>query len=256
MLFSVVLLIPLLIYRRELLFQIKQLKKRDVFLLVAAGLFLSIHFAFWVTSLNHTSVASSVVLVTTQPFFIVVVEYFFLHKRPSKRLIAGLIVAATGSVLIGYGGFSTSKLKLLGDIFALLGAGMAAGYFLIGGEVRKRIKLLPYIFTVYGVSAGFLFIYCLVGRVPLIDYSGYNYLIFALLAAGPTLVGHTSFNWVLEEVNASLVGITILAEPVGSSILAAVIFGEYPSYWTIIGGSLVLLSIYFLWRSQLLEGFG
>ncbi|MBS3812531.1 DMT family transporter [Candidatus Bipolaricaulota bacterium] len=256
MLFSVVLLTPVVVHSEDIRRQIRRLSGRDVFLLLIAGIFLSIHFALWVTSLNHTSVASSVVLVTTQPLFIVVIENFFLRKKPSRKLVGGLIVAGVGSLLIGYGGFSTSHVKFLGDVFALLGAGMAAGYFLIGGEVRKRIKLIPYVYVVYGVSAIFLLLYSVVGRLPLVRYSPYNYLMFFLLAAGPTMVGHTSFNWVLKEVNASLVGVTLLAEPVGSSILAALMFGEYPSYWTIVGGSLVLISIYFLWRSELFEGLG
>ncbi len=256
MLFAVVLLTPVVIYRGEVRSEIRRLGRRDLVLLFISGLFLSAHFALWVTSLNHTSVASSVVLVATQPLFIVIVENFFLRKKPSRKLVGGLIVAGAGSLLIGYGGFSASRIKFLGDVFALLGAGMAAGYFLIGGEVRKRITLITYIYTVYGVSAFFLLFYSLAGGYPLLRYSPYNFLTFFLLAAGPTLVGHTSFNWVLKEVNASLVGVTILAEPVGSSVLAALIFGEYPSYWTIVGGSLVLISIYFLWQSELLEGFG
>lgn len=240
-------------YRGEIGPELRKLTRKDLLLLVIAGLFLSIHFAFWVTSLSHTSVASSVVLVTTQPLFIVLIESTFLDNKPSKRFVLGLLVAAAGSFLIGFGDFHGTEFGLIGDVFALLGAVMAAGYFLIGGEVRQRIRILPYILIVYGFSSVFLLVFCLVAELPLVSYSPYNYSLFLLLALIPTLIGHTSFNWLLREVKASMIGVTILGEPIGSSLLAILVFEEYPSYWVIAGGSLVLISIYFLWRQKLFE---
>lgn len=254
MFFATLLILLYALYRGDIVSQIKKLSLKDYSLLTLAGLFLGVHFAFWVTSLSHTSVASSVVLVTTQPLFIVLIESVFLGKRPSRSLLAGLGMAAVGSFLIGFGDFHGAELALLGDVLALLGAAMAAGYFLVGGEVRDRIDIVPYILMVYGISSVFLLIFCLAGNVPLVGYNPYNYSLFLLLAIIPTLVGHTAFNWLLSEVKASMVGVTILGEPIGSSLLAIAFFGEYPSYWVITGGTFVLVSIYFLWRQELLEG--
>jgi len=253
MFFSSALIMLYFIYRGDIGSELKKLRQRDWFLLVLSGLFLSIHFAFWVTSLNHTSVASSVVLVTTQPIFIVLIESIFLGKKPSKGFLLGLIIAGTGSFLIGYGDFHGTQFGLMGDLFALMGAVMAAGYFLIGGEVRRRISLLPYIFVVYGFSSVFLLIFCLAADLPLVSYSPYNFGLFLLLALIPTLIGHTSFNWLLSEVKASMIWVTTLGEPIGSSLLAIVFFGEYPSYWVMAGGTFVLFSIYFLWRQEMLD---
>lgn len=253
MFFASVLILIYSAFRGEVFSELGKLTEKDFLLLVLAGFFLGVHFIFWVTSLNHTSVASSAVLVTTQPIFIVLIESTFLKKRPSKNFLVGLSIAALGSFLIGFGDFRGAEFALIGDILAFLGAAMAAGYFLIGGEVRSRINILPYILTVYGISSVFLLLFTLAARVPLFDYSLYNYSLFLLLAIVPTLIGHTAFNWLLSEVKASLVGVTILGEPIGSTILAIIFFNEYPSYWVISGGFFVLLSIYFLWRQQLLE---
>jgi drug/metabolite transporter (DMT)-like permease len=252
MFFATMLLILYSSYQGEVFSEMKKLKGKDFLLLVLAGFFLGVHFGFWVTSLSHTSVASSVVLVTTQPIFIVLIESAFLGKKPSKNFLIGLSVAALGSFLIGFGDFHGSEFALLGDVLALLGAAMAAGYFLIGGEVRSRINILPYILTVYGISSIFLLLFIAIGGIPLFGYSYYNYSLFLLLAIVPTLIGHTAFNWLLSEVKASMVGVTILGEPIGSSILAIIFFDEFPSYWVISGGFFVLLSIYFLWRQELL----
>lgn len=254
MFFATLLLILYSSYRGEVFSEMKKLKGKDSLLLVLAGFFLSVHFGFWITSLSHTSVTSSVVLVTTQPIFIVLIESAFLGKKPSKNFLIGLSVAALGSFLIGFGDFHGSEFALLGDLLALLGAAMAAGYFLIGGEVRSRINILPYILTVYGISSVFLLLFIAIGGIPLFGYSYYNYSLFLLFAIVPTLIGHTAFNWLLSEIKASMVGVTILGEPIGSSILAIIFFNESPSYWVISGGSFVLLSIYFLWRQELLEG--
>ncbi|MCF7890640.1 DMT family transporter [Candidatus Bipolaricaulota bacterium] len=253
MFFSSLIIFFYVSYRGNIGGELRKLTRKDLLLLIIAGLLLSFHFAFWVTSLSHTSVASSVVLVTTQPLFIVLIETTFLDKKASKRFLLGIAVAAAGSFLIGFGDFQGTEFGLLGDVFALLGAVMAAGYFLIGGEVRDRIKILPYILIVYGFSAVFLLVFCLVAGLPLVGYSPYNFSLFLLLAIIPTLIGHTSFNWLLSEVKASMIGVTILGEPIGSSLLAILFFEEYPSYWVIAGGSFVLLSIYFLWRQELLE---
>ncbi|MBW2557546.1 MAG: EamA family transporter [Deltaproteobacteria bacterium] len=43
--------------------------RRDLLLSLAGGVFLGLHFIFWTTSLKYTSVASSVVIVTTNPIF-------------------------------------------------------------------------------------------------------------------------------------------------------------------------------------------
>jgi len=254
MFFATLLILAYSTYRGEVFSEIKKLTRKDFFLLLLAGFFLAVHFGFWVTSLSHTSVASSVVLVTTQPIFIVLIESAFLGKKPSKNFLIGLSIAAIGSFLIGFGDFHGSEFALVGDVLALLGAAMAAGYFLIGGEVRGRIKILPYIFMVYGISSIFLLLFTTVAGIPILNYSAYNFSLFLLLAIVPTLLGHTAFNWLLSEVKASMVGVTILGEPIGSSILAIIFFDEFPSYWVISGGLFVLLSIFFLWRQELLEG--
>lgn len=230
--------------------QFFDLRPWDWSLIVIAGLLLSIHFALWVTSLNHTSVASSVILVTTQPVFIVLFEAFILNTATSKRLMMGIAVAAVGGVLIGYGDLTGARFALVGDLLALGGAIMAAGYFLAGREVRQRLDNVPYIFLVYGISSVFLLIFCWSKGLPMFDYSPRNFLLFVLLAIIPTLIGHSSFNWALKEVKASRVGTTILGEPIGASLLAVIFFHEIPPLISMIGGIIVLYGIYYVWKTR------
>jgi drug/metabolite transporter (DMT)-like permease len=66
--------------------------------------------------------------------------------------------------------------------------------------------------------------------------------IFAGLAVGPTLIGHTGMNWALGHLPAYVVNLTTLGEPIGATLLAALLPGiaEIPGVWTIVGGALVL----------------
>ncbi len=218
-------------------------KKKEKGWLPLSGVFLSLHFAFWIASLKYTSVASSVVLVTTHPIFVGIGAWFFLKEPLGLNLISGIVLAVLGSGLIGYGDMAISKEALMGDGLALLGAITASGYFLVGRKMRKSQDLLSYIFPVYSTAGLVLIILSLVFHKPFFGYSASTYLFLFLLALIPQLIGHTTFNWALKYLPASMVAITILGEPVGSTILAYFFLGEGLTTWKVTGGILILAGI-------------
>lgn len=218
-------------------------ERKDLAWLIFSGVFLSLHFASWIASLKYTSVASSVVLVTTHPIFVGIGSWFFLKERLGLNLILGIGLSVIGSGLIGYGDFALSKEALMGDGLALLGALAASGYFLVGRKMRKNQDLLSYIFPVYSTAGLVLIIFSIFFRKPFFGYSSTTYLILLLLAIVPQLIGHTTFNWALKYLPASMVAITILGEPVGSTILAYFILREGLTTWKILGGILIFAGI-------------
>ncbi len=217
--------------------------KKDVAWLIFSGTLLSLHFAFWIASLKYTSVASSVVLVTTHPIFVGIGSWLFLKERLGLNLILGIGFSVIGSGLIGYGDMALSKEALMGDGLALLGALAASGYFLVGRKMRKNQDLLAYIFPVYSTAGLVLIILSLFFRKPFFGYSSTTYLFFFLLALIPQLIGHTTFNWALKYLPASMVAITILGEPIGSTILAYFILGEGLTTWKLLGGIPIFIGI-------------
>jgi drug/metabolite transporter (DMT)-like permease len=218
-------------------------EKKDVAWLIFSGILLSLHFASWIASLKYTSVASSVVLVTTHPIFVGIGSLVFLKERLGLNLIIGIGLSVIGSGLIGYGDMALSKEALMGDGLALLGALAASGYFLVGRKMRKNQDLLAYIFPVYSTAGLVLIILSLFFRKPFFGYSSTTYLFFFLLALIPQLIGHTTFNWALKYLPASMVAITILGEPIGSTILAYFILGEGLTFWKILGGIFIFTGI-------------
>ena len=208
-----------------------------------SGLFLGLHFAFWIGSLKFTSVASSVVLVSTNPIFVGIGSWLFLRERPNLNLILGILFSVLGSALISFGDMAISRETLIGDGLALLGAIMASAYFLVGRKMRKAQNLLAYILPVYTTAGLVLILLSVLSEKSFHGYSSSTYLILFLLALIPQLIGHTTYNWALKYLPASMVAITTLGEPVGSTILAYLILGEQLTLLKVAGGISIFIGI-------------
>lgn len=212
--------------------------------LLISGLLLGLHFAAWVTSLSETSVLSSVVLVTTTPLWISLASPFLLGERTSRRAWLGMLITAIGGIVIGISGIGESTgSTLFGDALALMGAIFGAGYLTIGRRVRNQLPLLSYLWLVYGTAAAVLLVWVLIAGVPLTGYPPMAYGWMLLLGLVPQLIGHSAANYAVRHLPASLVGITILGEPIGSTILAMMFLEERPRPLQIVGAILILLGI-------------
>jgi drug/metabolite transporter (DMT)-like permease len=230
--------------------ELRRLSRQEILPSILAGLFLCFHFAFWITSLKYTSVASSVIFVTTNPIFVALASAFFLREALSVTLLLSILVAIVGGLVIGWGDWDKGLPSLYGDLLALLGAVMATGYLLLGRRLRQKMGLTAYITLVYGVAGLFLILLALASGEVFFDYPPRTYLFFFLLALVPQLVGHTTLNWALKFFSATLVAVFILGEPIGATILAYFILGEPVSKNLLWGGTLVLLGIYLSAREE------
>ena len=230
-----------------------------------SGLFLALHFATWITSLEYTSVASSVVLVTTTPLWVAMFSPLILGESIRKSVLIGLIVSMTGSVIVGMAnacqvveGTLTCQAQILGgramlgNFLALFGAWMAAGYMLMGRQLRKKLNTISYTALVYGIAAVFLMLAVFLRKEAIFSYSGTTYLWLIALGIFPQLLGHSLLNWALKYVSAAYVSVTLLGEPIGTVILALIFLKESPTFLEGIGAGLILVGIVIasLWRSN------
>lgn len=230
--------------------QWRRLDARALALAAGAGVMLALHFWSWNASLEMTSVAASVVLVNIQPVIVALISVAWLHEAPSRRQWLGIALAVAGAVVVAWGDAGesagvTGARALLGDGLALAAGVAAALYYLVGRKLRQALDLWPYVGLVYG--ACFVTLLGLAGaaRLPLLPQPPRELAIFAALAAGPMLLGHTGMNWALKYLPAYLVNLTVLGEPVGATLLAAVLPGirEVPPALTLAGGGMVLAGI-------------
>lgn len=227
---------------------LRGMTSRQVLLSAASGVFLALHFVTWFISLKYTSIASSVVLVTTQPFFVVLGSWLFFKERvPGKALYGGLL-SFIGSMVIGAGDFELGERAFTGDMLALFAAVMISGYLLIGRRLRGGVPLTGYTFVTYGSSALTLILAALAAGTPFHPYPPRDWLIFLALALVCTILGHTVFNWVLRYVQASVVSVSVLGEPLGAILWAAVFLGENPTLRQGIGGAVIFSGLYLFTR--------
>jgi len=260
--FATLILAPLALTRHRQ--ELRSLTRSDVLLGLVSGLFLAVHFATWISSLEFTTVASSVVFVSTGPLWVALLSPFLLDEHLSHVAMVGLSLAFVGGSLVGLADACTWNAGLQcpdiarvlqgrsmwGNFLALVGAWAVSGYLIIGRKLRAKISLIPYIFIVYGMAAAGLIVAMFAsGETPWGHPLPAYFWIF-LLAAFPQLIGHSTYNWVLRFIPASLVAITTLVEPIASAILAYFILRETPASGVIIGGALILSGIYLTSRSK------
>ena len=230
--------------------QWKTLGQRDLGIALGAGVMLALHFWSWNTSLRLTSVAASVVLVNLMPVIVAVLSVFWLREVPTRLQRAGIAVAMLGAILVALPDlWSTDVMAgrnpLLGDALAIIGAITAALYYLSGRSLRQRMELWPYVALVYSACLLAMLGIALLTNVPLGGQSQREYAIFAGLAIGPMILGHTGLNWALRYLPAYTISVAILGEPVGATLLAAILPGirEIPSLWTIAAGVVIIIGV-------------
>jgi drug/metabolite transporter (DMT)-like permease len=229
--------------------ELRALSIPTITLAIGSGVFLAAHFASWIASLSFTSVASSTALVTTNPIWIALVSWLVFRERLGRWLIIGIAAAITGSALIFLSdsnavATTAAPNPMLGNGLAVLGSLTVCAYLLLGRRLRQSLSLLTYIWLVYSAAAITLFVVALVSGVLLTGFTPLAWACLIGLAIGPQLIGHSGINWALKHVSATFIAIAILAEPVGSAILAYFFLGERFAPLQLAGFVVLLTGIY------------
>ena len=241
MVLTVLLLLPLLAARRAALMT---LSRRDHVLLVGAGILLALHFATWTVSLFYTSVASSVLFVSVHPMLVAALAWVLFGEAPRPRALLGIGLSVAGSAIIAGGDVRLGGWALAGDGLALAGAAVFAFYLLIGRRVRQRLDPVTYSAPVYFVCALTLAVITVAVRQPFAPVTLHNLALFLALALVCTLGGHLVYNWSLRYLDAAIVSVSFLGEPVIASGLAWLLLGQPVHRLTTLGGAIVLAGIY------------
>ncbi len=224
--------------------ELRGLSFHDVKLAMLSGLFLALHFATWISSLDYTAVANSVVLVNTIPLWVGLLTPLILKDRIKPATVVSIILSVLGGAIIGFGDFAAGGNALQGDLLAVVGAVCAAIYLLLGRNLRRKLSLLAYVTVCYGSAAVILWIIVLFLSLPITGYSSQTVAAFWAMAVVSQIIGHSSYNWALKWFSTALVAVTLLGEPIGSTILAYIIFDEGLTWLKFVGGLFILSAIY------------
>ena len=228
----------------------KQITWREAALAVAGGVALALHFWAWNASIHLTTIAASVTLVGLQPAVVAAISAIALREVPSRRQLLGIAIAIAGAVVIaapdlradvGLGG----NRPLVGNLLAVSAAFTAAIYYTIGRRLRTSLGIWAYVTIVYFAAFATLGVIALARGAPVGPQPPREMAIFAALAIGPMLIGHTGMNWALKFLPAYVVNLTVLGEPVGATLLGAFIpaIRQIPTIATLVGGAIVLTGV-------------
>ena len=230
--------------------EIMKLSKQDLKLALMSGFFLALHFATWISSLDYTSVANSVVLVNTNPLWVGILTPLIAKEKIKRAALVSIIISVIGGAIIGYGDFASGGKALLGDGLALAGSICAAVYLLLGRNLRRKLSLLAYIFICYSSAAVILWTIVLFLRLPVSGFSTTTVASFWGMALVAQIIGHSTYNWALRWLSAGLIAVSLLGEPIGSTILAYILFDEGLTIYKFIGGGIILSAIYIAASSE------
>lgn len=246
--FTVLMIAPatMMKHREEL----KNIDRKSLLLCALSGMFLALHFATWITSIKYTSIASSAVLVNTHPIFIVVLAYFIFKDKVNKRALFSISLTLIGGIIISSGDSGLGSNVFLGDMLAVAGAAFVSFYMIIGRIMRKRLSVTAYTFIVYLSCTITLLLLDIITRTPLYPYALKDFAIFLGLALFCTILGHSIFNWALEHIKPTFLSVAILGEPVFATVWAALIFSEFPTYYNLIGSTIIIIGIYLFSKAE------
>lgn len=254
--FAVLFLAPFAVVRTPA--EIRRLRGREWGLILSAGVLLAIHFIAWIESIYHTTVASASVLFATNPIFIAIIGFLALKERLRRPTVMAILLAVLGAVLIALGdaGNSIRPRPEFGNILALSSAFLFACYLLIGRVVRRSSSWLAYVFPLYVVVAFTVGAYALATATPLFGYSTEFYILCAVMALGPQLLGHGSFNYAVKFVPAAVLGALGLTEPVLASVWAWMLFDEVPAVLAVVGAAIVIAAMAMIYLNRAVETIG
>lgn len=247
MLFTVLIMLP---FGAKHFQAIRTISRKDWLLLSLAGFFLALHFLLWMESLSYTSIASSTIILALEPVFVMIGAYFVFKDRPNKIAILGLILALIGAICVGSGDIGLSQSAFKGDVLSFLGTLAVAVNIVIAKQILSRVPSYLYSLIVFFITVVCFAIYNVSNGISFTNYPRKEWLLFLLLAIIPTIFGHLVFNWLLQYVKSATISMSVLAEPVGASILGMVIFHEMITGFQLAGGVLIILGLFLYLKSE------
>ncbi|GGG14577.1 DMT family transporter [Paenibacillus abyssi] len=249
---TVVIMLPIVPWK---LIKTIRLSGKEWMILLSAGFFLGLHFLLWMESLRYTSVASSMVILSLQPFFVMIGAYFLFKERITLGISICMAIAVAGSVVIAWGDIGLSQEAIWGDILSLLGTIAVAAYMLAGQKISDKIPAYLYSVLVFFIGGFVMFLYNLAIQVPLTGYPSSEWMYFLLLAIIPTIFGQLIFNLLLKHIGATTVSMGIIGEPILAIIMAYIVLHETIGLSQAFGGVLTIMGMgmYFYLKSLALK---
>jgi drug/metabolite transporter (DMT)-like permease len=232
--------IPTLLWHRR---ELKALSIKLLWPSVLSGFFLAMHFYTWFIGVDNTSIASAVVLCSTHPIFILLIGVILFRERPHPKVVVGILIALTGGAIITGGDYNFSQDAIFGDLMSLTAAFFLAVYFFFGKTLRKHMGAMVYVTIVFTSCWLTFLVLVLSTKTPIIGYPAADYISIFAMSMVCQIGAHAVFNWCLGHVSPLFISTMETGESLIATVMAMILFAEYPASWQIIGGGITLAGL-------------
>jgi len=225
---------------------VRSVPARQAWLAVAGGVFFALDLALWNTSLMRTQAAVASILGNNTPFFVGMMSWLILRRRPRASFWIGPALALTGCLLIisadlRRGGAAG---ELSGDLLALVASVFFAAYLMTTQRIRASMDTLTFNTLAIAGSIVTLFAICVALRIPLTGYPPRAWLALAGLGLVTQLMAYYALVYALGHLPATITSVGLLAQVPGTALLAMLFLGEPLTAVQVLGGAVVLAGIY------------
>lgn len=219
-------------------------------LLILAGLVVFGDYASWHVSLKLTSVANSTLLANLVPIFVALYATIFLRRPPRTAFLGAMAITLAGAALLLHGSLSLSLDRAMGDGLAVITAMFYAAYVILIARLRETMSTAR-LMAWTGTIAGPLFlVFALATGETIIPATAQGWLVVLGLVLLCQVLGSGLIAYALAHLPATFSSLTLLLQPVFSSLAAWVILGERLGVIELAGGSLVLIGVYLARRTS------
>ena len=246
---TVLMLLPFAIWQyreMDIADRSRLLEKRTVLIILGSGIALAAHFGTWVTSLDHTSLAHSLLFVTSHPI-IIVIGTAILVRRPHKLETTGALIGLVGAAITLLDAKNDGDVTLWGDMLAFLGAITVVGYIVAGRILREWMPVFVYAVPVTLIGGILLIPFSIImgeetAALGWIESDLLSWFILLAFLAG--IVGHTGLNACLRWLPPLTISFAVTLEPIIGAFIGWFFFSEdVPGKWTWLGGLILIFGI-------------
>jgi drug/metabolite transporter (DMT)-like permease len=190
----------------------------------------------FIYAITHTSVANTLVILSSTPLFAALISRVLLHEKIIPRTLIAISLVAVGIAVIASGSVGVTS-ALAGDLAAVLGS-----FFLACGF--SFVRRFPQISSLSAISCSGLLTALLV--LPLasplaISQADFGYLLIMGLYVVP--IGTALMFIGPRYIPAAEVGLLLLLESILGPLWVWLVYAEQPGNNTLLGGAIVISTL-------------
>lgn len=187
----------------------------------------------------------AVLLVALGPVFILVLSWFFLGERHGKRIIAAIVLAFTGSLILAIGSDLANGSGTIPGILEAVGTAFSYSVFAVFSKSLVQ-KYGAGSFTIWAGLVGTLMLLPLLRgsfftQIAALPPYGWLYMLY--LSIMSTVVGYMLFYTLVNRGAVSRLSIQLYLIPVVGVAGGALLLAEHIGTFTIAGGAVMLTAV-------------